>query len=110
MVRHFHVLHFQSTQLQYFGHVVRADNLCTHILHGITAGNRRRGRPRRRWTDDIKQWTGIPVADCVKRQETEARGDLGVRVGDLRSSDMRKDLGKARQGVLGVVLIRCSQY
>jgi len=54
-------------KLQYFGRVVRADNLCTHILHGIIAGNRRRGRPRRRWTDDIKQWTGISVADCVQR-------------------------------------------
>jgi len=54
-------------KLQYFGHVIRADNLCTHILHGTIAGNRRRERPRRRWTDDIKQWTGIPVADCVQR-------------------------------------------
>ena len=54
-------------KLQHFGHVVRADNLCTHILHGIIAGNRRRGRPRRRWTDDIKQWTRISVADCVQR-------------------------------------------
>jgi len=54
-------------KLQYFGHVVRADNLCTHILHGIITGNRRRGRPRRRWTDDIKQRIGIPIADCVQR-------------------------------------------
>jgi len=53
--------------IHYFVHVVRADNLCTYILHGIIAGNRRRGRPRRRWIDDIKQWTGIPVADCVQR-------------------------------------------
>jgi len=47
------------------------------------------------WTYDIKQWTGISVADCVQRARVEI---LGVRVGDLRSSDMRKDLGKARQG------------
>jgi len=55
-------------KLQYFGHVVRADNLCRHVLHGIVAGKRRRGwgRPRRRWTDDIKQWTGISVAECVQ--------------------------------------------
>ena len=62
-------------------------------------GNRRRGRPRRRWTDDIKQWTGISVADCVQRARDRSVwtvGILGVRVGDLRSSDMRKDLGKAR--------------
>ena len=25
-------------KLQYFGHVVRADNLCTRVLHGIVAG------------------------------------------------------------------------
>ena len=51
------------------------------------------------WTDDIKQWTGISVADCVQRARDRSVwtvGILGVRVGDLRSSDMRKDLGKAR--------------
>ena len=53
-------------KLQYFGHVVRADNLCTYVLHGIVVGKRRRGRPRRRWTDDIKQWTGISVAECIQ--------------------------------------------
>jgi len=37
-----------------------------HGVHGIVAGKRRRGRPRRRWTDDIKQWTGISVAECVQ--------------------------------------------
>jgi len=57
----------RKLQYEYFGHVVRADDLCTHILHVIIAGNRRRGRPWRQWTDDIKQWTGIPVADCVQR-------------------------------------------
>jgi len=53
-------------KLEYFSHVVRANNLCTNVLHGIVAGKRRRGRPRRRWTDDIKQWTGISVAECVQ--------------------------------------------
>jgi len=35
-------------KLQYFGPKVQADNLCTHILHGITARKRRWGWPRRR--------------------------------------------------------------
>ena len=26
--------------LQYFGNVVRADNLCTRVLHGIVAGKK----------------------------------------------------------------------
>jgi len=33
----------QQSKLRYFGHVVRADNLCTSILHGRIAGTRKRG-------------------------------------------------------------------
>jgi len=47
-------------------HVVRADNLCTSITQGRIAGTKKRGRPRRRWTDDIKDWTELPVAECVR--------------------------------------------
>ena len=65
-------------KLQYFGHVVGADNLCIYVLHGIVAGKRRRGRPRRRWTNIIKQWTGIPVADRVSTQRTEALVSVAV--------------------------------
>jgi len=60
------VAEVKRRKLQYFGHVVRAENLSTHVLHGRIAGNRGRGRPRRRWTDDIKQWTGRSVAECVQ--------------------------------------------
>jgi len=53
----------QRRKLQYFGHVVRARNLCTEILENID-GKRRRGRPMRRWTDDIKDWSNRSVAEC----------------------------------------------
>ena len=57
----------QRRKLRYFGHVVRADNLCTSILHGHIAGTRKRGRPRRCWTDDIKVWTELSsVVECVR--------------------------------------------
>ena len=56
----------QQRKLRYFGHVVRADNLCTSILHGRIAGTRKRGRPRRRWTDDIKDWSELPMAECMR--------------------------------------------
>jgi len=42
------------------------DDLCTSILHGRIAGTRKRGRPGRRWTDDIKDWTKLSVAECVR--------------------------------------------
>ena len=52
-------------KLQYFGHVVRAQNLCTHILQGFVEGKRSRGRQRRRWIDDIKGWTSRSAAECT---------------------------------------------
>jgi len=64
----------QQSKLRYFGHMVRADNLCTSILHGRIAGTRKRGRPWRRWTDDIKDWTELPVAECVRMHRTEQHG------------------------------------
>ena len=96
-------------KLQYFGHVVRANNLCTHVLHDIVAGKRRRGRPRRRWTDDIKQldWN-IRCRVCSARKGQKRVESLGVRVSDLRPSVMRMDLGKARQCCVGTVsILRC---
>jgi len=43
--------------LQYFGHMIRAQNLFTYIFEGLLGGARGRGRPRRRWGDDIKDRT-----------------------------------------------------
>jgi len=44
-------------KLQYFGHVLRADNLCTHVLHGIVAG------------------LEYPSQSVFSTQRTEARGE-----------------------------------
>lgn len=54
-------------KLQYFGHVTRAGNITTHILQGTINGRRSRGRPRRRWGDDIREWTGLSLAECTHR-------------------------------------------
>jgi len=51
---------------KFFGHIVRAQNLATSILHGRVGGVRGRGRPRRRWMDVIKDWIGLSAAECVK--------------------------------------------
>ena len=61
-------------KLQYFGHMVRVDNLCTHVLRGIVVGKRRRGRPRRRWTDDMAMDRHTRCS-VFSTQRTEARGE-----------------------------------
>jgi len=60
-----HVTSRRST-LKYFGRIVKAQNLAATIHHGCVGGVRGRGRPRRRWMDAIKDWTGLSAAECVK--------------------------------------------
>jgi len=33
------------------------------------SGTRPRGRPIRRWTDDIREWTGTTIVECIRTAE-----------------------------------------
>jgi len=56
----------RGRKLNYFGHMIRADKLPAFICQGYVDGKRARGRPRRRWMDDVEEWTGMTMADCVR--------------------------------------------
>ena len=45
-------------KLKYFGHIKRHETLEKHILEARTEGKRGRGRPTRRWEQDIEEWLG----------------------------------------------------
>ena len=51
----------KARKLSYFGHMKRHDSLEKHILEAKLEGKRRRGRPTRRWTDDIRDWMSTKV-------------------------------------------------
>ena len=46
-------------KLKWYGHVARSSGLAKAILQGTVQGGRRRGRQRKRWEDNIKEWTGL---------------------------------------------------
>ena len=46
-------------KLQWYGHVSRSSGLAKTILQGTVKGGRRRGRQRKKWEDDIREWTGL---------------------------------------------------
>ena len=46
-------------KLKWYGHVTRSSGLAKTILQGTVQGGRRRGRQRKRWEDNIKEWTGL---------------------------------------------------
>ena len=48
-------------KLQLYGHVFRSSGLAKTILQGTVTGGggRRQGRQRKRWEDNIREWTGL---------------------------------------------------
>ena len=47
---------------RWFGHVSRSCGLAKTILQGTVKGQRKRGRQKKRWEDNIKEWTGMDFA------------------------------------------------
>ena len=53
-------------KLQWYGHVSRSSGLAKTILLGTVKGGRRQGRKRKRWEDNIREWTGLEIAKSQK--------------------------------------------
>ena len=57
-------------KLGYLGHIVKARNsMEKEIQIGIMEGDRRRGRPRTRWWDDLKAATGKNIKELIEEAE-----------------------------------------
>ncbi len=54
-------------KLAWFGHVTRHNSLSKTILQGTLEGGRRRGRQRKCWMDNIKEWTSLPMPELLTR-------------------------------------------
>ena len=46
-------------KLQWYGHVSRSSGLAKTILQGTVKVGRRQGGQRKRWEDNIREWTGL---------------------------------------------------
>ena len=59
-------------KLQWYGHVSRSLGLAKTILQGTVKGGRRQGRQRKKWEDNIREWTGLEFGKsqrAVKNRE-----------------------------------------
>ena len=64
-------------KLQRYGCVSRSSSLAKTILQGTVKGGRRQGRQRKRWEDNIREWTGLEFAKSqrhVKQRKVEETG------------------------------------
>ena len=51
-------------KLKWYGHVSRSSGLGKAILQGTVKKGRRQGRQRKRWKDNIREWTDLEFAKC----------------------------------------------
>ena len=56
-------------KLQWYGHVSRSSGLAKTILQGRVKGGRRQGRQRKRWEDNIREWTGLEFGKSQRTVE-----------------------------------------
>ena len=64
----------KKRKLRWFGHVSGSSGLAkTIILQGTVKGKRKRGRQKKRWEDNIKEWTGMDFASSTRAAENRSR-------------------------------------
>ena len=60
-------------KLQWYGHVSRSSGLAKTILQGTVKGGRRQGGQRKRWEDNIREWTGLEFARSQRAVENRGK-------------------------------------
>ena len=66
-------------KLQWYGYVSRSSCLAKTILQGTVKGGRRRNRHRKRWEDNIREWTGLEFGKSKRAVENRENGENWLR-------------------------------
>ena len=92
----------KTRKLRWYGHVTRATGPAKTIKQDTVPGGRRRGRPKKCWHDNIKEWTELPLAKTLRLAEEKDgwRKIIKTSVVPLQSSQ-RLRAADADDGILG---------
>ena len=63
----------KGRKLQCYGHISRSLGLAKTILQGTVKGGRRQGRQRKRWEDNIREWTGLQFGKSQRAVENRKK-------------------------------------
>ena len=61
-------------KLKWYGHVSRSSDLAKTILKGTGKGGRRHSDRKKRWADNIREWTGLEFAKSQRVVENREDG------------------------------------
>ncbi|GFN84947.1 endonuclease-reverse transcriptase [Plakobranchus ocellatus] len=56
-------------KLKWYGHTTRSSGLAKTIMQGTVNGGRRRGRQKKRWDDNIREWIGLELRNTLRKVE-----------------------------------------
>ena len=60
----------KKRKLRCHGHKTRSTELAKMILQGTVQGGRRRGRQKKRWEDNVTEWTGLKLGEALRKAES----------------------------------------
>ena len=60
-------------KLKWYGHISRSSGLAKTILQSTVKGGRRQGRQKKRWEDNIREWTGQEFAKSQRAVENRKK-------------------------------------
>ena len=59
----------KQRNLRWYGHISRSSGLAKTIMQGTVQGGRRRGRQKKKWEDNIPEWTGLTLGAAMRKAE-----------------------------------------
>ena len=60
--------------------LAETQGLAETILQGTVQGGRRRGRQKKRWENNISEWTGLKFCEALRECKTKSNGGKGLLV------------------------------
>ena len=96
----------KKRKLRWYGHISRPSGMAKTVLQGTVKGARRRGRKKKRWEDNIKEWTGMGFGDSLRAAEDRERYCCNIICGAPTTSEVKGLRWDERE----IVKPYCSSY
>ena len=84
----------KKRKLRWFGHVSSSSCSAKTILQNTMKGKRKRGRQKKRWEDNIKEWTGTDFASSARAAENRTRWKEIVAIYLWSPNDLPRSLDR----------------
>ena len=55
--------------MRWYGHITKSTGLAKMILHGMAQGGRRKVGQKKRWEDNISEWTALGLGEALRKAE-----------------------------------------